>query len=79
MKVPLGPSRHLESPALGEMLAGGADPGINQRIADRLGSYIEAVLLSHLFGVIKIELINKLIERSGKFTDLIDALLELLS
>ena len=67
MKVPLGPPRHLQSPTLGEMLAGGADPGIDRRITNRNGDYFETPLLRHLVGVIQIELIDKFIERARKF------------
>ena len=48
------------------MFARRADPGIGQRITDRLRDRVEARLLRRLVGVIEIELVDELVERRGE-------------
>ena len=62
----LGPARHAKSPALGEMLAGGADQGVDAGIADRRGDWIDAALLRRLVGMIEVELVHELIEQASE-------------
>ena len=48
------------------MFARRADPGIGQRIADRLRDRVEASLLRRLIRMIEIELVDELVERHGE-------------
>ena len=48
------------------MLARSPDPSIDPHVADQIGSCIEPLLLGHLVGMIKVELVYKLVERHRK-------------
>src|SRR5262249_30854196 len=46
-----------------QMLADGADPGIDERISDDGGRLVEAALLARLVRMVEVEGIDKLIDR----------------
>jgi hypothetical protein len=62
----LRPSRYAQPPALSQVFSGGADPGIDQRIPERLGCGIEPSLLRILVDMIEIELVAELVEGHGE-------------
>ena len=59
----LRPGRPAKPPSLRQMLAGSSDPRIDQRVIDRHGDGIDALLLRCLVRVIEIEFVHELVER----------------
>jgi hypothetical protein len=63
---PVAPGWHAQAPTLSQMLAGRADPRVNQSIANRLRDWIKAPLLGFFIRVIEIKFIDEFIERHRK-------------
>ena len=67
----VAPGGNAQPPTLSQMLAGRADPGVNQRVPDGFRDRIKAPLLGRFIRMIEIKFVDEFIERHREIGDVI--------